>query len=101
MSFEERIIDTDGFPCVDLTDAEANLYARSGDAIAYVDGKGHIERFVYIRDIAKPDVEDAVNEALRHGNTWFGWCALPQFCAPRRLDKTSGVRRVLQVIFHA
>ena len=101
MRFEERITDTDGFPCVDLSDAEANPYVRSGDAIAYVDGEGRIERFVYIRDIARPDAEDAMNEALRHGNTWFGWYSLPQFCDPRRLDNNSEFRRVRHVIFHA
>ena len=101
MRFEERIIDTDGLPCVDLTDTEANLYARSGDAIAYVDENGQIERFVYIRDIAKTNAVDAVAEALQHGNTWFGWCSLPQFSAPERLDKTPQFKRMLLTIFHA
>jgi hypothetical protein len=99
VKFEERITDDDGLLCVDLTDAEANLYARSGDAIAYVDAKGRIERFVYIHDISMENIVDIVTDALQHGNTWHGWCSLPQFCDPKRLDQTSQFNRMFQIIF--
>ena len=93
LKFEGRIKDEDGLSYVDLTDLEIALYVGGGDAIAYVGENGQIERLVYVRDISKKNAEDTVLDALKHGDTWLGWCSMPQFCDPKRLNKTSQFSR--------
>jgi hypothetical protein len=101
LKFEERIKDEDGLRCIDLTDVEIELFVCGGDAIAYVGENGQIERLVHIRDISKKDAEDVVVEALKHGDAWLGWCSMPQFCDPKRLNKISQFKRLLHMVYHA
>ena len=101
LKFENRIKDQDGLRYIDLTDFEIGLFVGGGDAIAYVGESGQIERLVHIRDISKKNAEEAVLDALKHGETWLGWCSMPHFCDPKRLNKTSQFRRLLHMVYNA
>ena len=84
--FIERIRTDALIPYIELDEAESDLYHGSGDAIAYVNSEGRIEKLVYVGQLAEDGAQAAGQDALNHGNAWLGMCSTYTFCQPEKLD---------------
>lgn len=84
--FKSRIKNDFMVQYIDLTDSESKLYRGAGDAIAFVDSEGQIERLLYVHLLGPDGAKEVENEVLEHSNAWFGICSRYQFCKPRKLD---------------
>ena len=87
MSFENRIELSDiGVPFVVLKDKELDEYQGAGDAIAFVNNEGLVERIIYIHDIEQFGAKAACQDAIDHGNAYFGMMSTTEFCEPVKMD---------------
>ena len=85
---EHRIENGQACDYIDLNDAEAKLYQGAGWAIAHVKDD-EIIKLVYLNQFEYENEESeakaAINDALEHGDCWFGMCSSYQFCEPREI----------------
>jgi hypothetical protein len=71
-----------------LNDAEVELYHGAGYAIAHVDAD-QITKLVYLNQFEylneERDAETAIDDAIKHGNAYFGMASGYTFCDGRKI----------------
>lgn len=87
---------------IELNDQESEIYNGSGYAIAYVDND-KINKFVYLNSFEYQKEESQakveIENALQHGNAWFGMCSNYQFCEVSKItmDDVSLLPKILRL----
>ena len=73
---------------ISLNDAEREFYHGAGHAIAHVDNE-QITKLVYLNQFEYQNEEaaakSAIDDAMKHGNAYFGMCSTYTFCDPRQM----------------
>jgi len=73
---------------ISLNDAEAELYHGAGYAIAHVDAD-QIAKLVYLNQFEylneERDAKAAIDDAIKHGNAYFGMASSYTFCDGRKM----------------
>lgn len=73
---------------ISLNEAEAELYHGAGYAIAHVDAD-QITKLVYLNQFEyeneEREAKAAIDDAMKHGNAYFGMCSTYTFCDPRQM----------------
>jgi len=81
---------------ISLNDAEAELYHGAGYAIAHVDND-QITKLAYLNE--ERDAKAAIDDAIKHGNAYFGMASSYTFCDGRKmtLDDPTLFARIMRL----
>ena len=70
---------------IELEESESDTYNGAGYCFAYV-VNGKISKFIYLSDVSSSNRQ--IDDALNHGEVYFGMASCHTLCEPRLIQKS-------------